>query len=58
MVNHGAMSHCDKYCLNMKINHGQPCSIIVNHGPTSHYDKDCFNMKINNGQYENQRWSI
>ena len=25
MVNHGPMSHCDKDCLNMKSNHGQPC---------------------------------
>ena len=25
MVNHDAMSHYDKYCLNMKINHGQQC---------------------------------
>jgi len=25
MVNHGPVLHCDKDCLNMKINHCQPC---------------------------------
>jgi len=50
MVNHGPMWHCDKACLNMKINHGQLLWAIVNHGPTSHCEKDCLNMKINHGQ--------
>ena len=63
MVNHCPMSHCDKDCLNMKINHGQPWSTMVNmkindgqswssmvsYGLTSHYDKDCLNMKNNHG---------
>jgi len=40
------MSHFDKSCLNIKINH------YLNHGPMSHYDKDCHNMiiMVNNGQ--------
>ena len=53
MVNHGPMSHCNKDCLNMKINHGQPSLTMVDHGqhgPTSHLDKDCLTMKINIGQ--------
>ena len=37
MVYYGPMWHCDKDCLNMKINHS----------PTLHCDKDCLNMKIN-----------
>ena len=40
MVNHGPMSHYEKYSINMKINHG----------PTSHCDKYCLNMKINHDQ--------
>ena len=29
MINNGAMLHCDKYPLYLKINHGQGCSSMV-----------------------------
>ncbi len=43
MFNHGPTSHCEKDCLNIKINHGQPWS----------------NVKLREilSQYENKSWS-
>ena len=40
MINHGLVSHCEIYFLNMKINHS----------PMSHCDKDGLDMRINNRQ--------
>jgi len=29
LIYHGLMLHCEKYCMDMKINYGQICSAIV-----------------------------
>ena len=53
MINHSPMLHCDKDCLNMKINHVQPLSKIIKDG------QSWSNITLWQilSQYENQPWS-
>ena len=47
MVNHGPTSQCDEYCLNMRINHGQPRSNVTSWQRFSRFENQSWSSMLN-----------